>query len=241
MGKIRLFVENEKISVGTTISLPEKQSHYLANVMKQNIGDNILVFNGKDGEFEAAICGLSKRQVEVRIKAKTKEFKPSEDIWLLFAPLKKDNTDFVIEKSTELGVKKLIPVITQYTISDKTKTERFIAQAIEAAEQCRRLDIPEVATSVKLKDLLQNWNSERKLFYMDESGAGEAISEVFKNAPAPLAVLVGPEGGFSKEELDFLRSMPYTKSVSLGPLILRAETASVAALTCWQALSGSWK
>jgi len=240
MSNIRLFV-GAGLKVGDNVTLCEEQSHYLTSVMRIKNGQKIKVFNGKDGEFVAEIKNVSKKSVEVEILEKTRAFEASKDIWLLFAPLKKDCTDFVIEKSTELGVAKIIPVITRNTISDKTKTERFKTQATEAAEQCRRLDVPEISDAIKLPDLLKNWDTKRKLYFMDESGQGETVSEVFKSAPTPAAILVGPEGGFTNEELDYLRGLSYTKGVSLGKLILRAETAVVAALSCWQSLSGEWR
>jgi 16S rRNA (uracil1498-N3)-methyltransferase len=241
MAKIRIFTENADLTIGDSIVLDERQSHYLSNVMKQSIGSHILCFNGKDGEFEAEITKLSKKAVELSIKSKKKEFSASSDIWLLFAPVKKDRTDFIIEKSTELGVSKIIPVITRHTISAKTKTERFISQSIEAAEQSRRLDVPVITDAIKLKDLLKSWDKNRILYFMDESGEGEVVLKAFGNKSGSAAILVGPEGGFAEEELDFLRKLPYTKSVGLGSLILRAETAAVAALSCWQAVSGGWK
>ncbi len=241
MAKIRIFVERDSIKLGDVFALEEKQTHYLLNVMKKTLGDSFLCFNGADGEFEAKIAKTAKKYAEVEIVKKTKDFIPCDDVWLIFAPIKKDRTDFVIEKATELGATKIIPVITKHTISDKTKTQRFVLQAIEASEQSRRIDIPQIDDAISFKNLLKDWDPSRCLYYMDETGNGEPISKAFANSQKPAAILVGPEGGFCKEELDFLSKMSYTKGVSLGKLILRAETAVVAALSCWQAISGNWE
>lgn len=240
MAKIRLFVD-AALNSEEVVALNEEQSHYLSGVMRAKIADNILLFNGKDGEFDSQIINIGKKKLELKIGKKNKEFEACSDIWLLFAPLKKDCTDFVIEKATELGVGKIIPTITKHAISDKVKIERFRSQAIEASEQCRRLDIPKIDDAQRLSDLLKNWDKQRKLYFMDETGSGKPVAEVFSQAQPPLAILIGPEGGFASEELDFLAKQDYTQPVSLGKLILRAETAAVAALSCWQAIVGNWK
>lgn len=240
MSKIRLFVE-DNLQAGMDMVLKEEQSRYLASVMRLEKGDEVLLFDGKNGEFSAQITDIGKKKVQVVVEKQQKVFEAADDIWLLFAPIKKDCTDFVIEKATELGVSKIVPVITRYTISDKVRVERFRAQAIEASEQCRRVDVPEVFDAQPLKKVLQNWDKKRNLYYMDETGEGDSVSMVFANASTPAAILVGPEGGFCEEELAFLRAQEYAKSVSLGKLILRAETAAVAALSCWQAISGKWR
>lgn len=162
------------------------------------------------------------------------------DIWLIFAPVKKDNTDFIVQKATELGVRKIIPVLTRYTISERVKKERFIAQTIEAAEQCRRVDLPEVAEVIDFENLLKCWPTDRKLYYLDETLNSKPPLQAFINEDK-CAVLVGPEGGFSLQELEQLRKAPFATGVTLGNRILRAETAAVAALACWQALRGDWK
>lgn len=238
--KIRLFV-NAPLQNGQKICLSEEQSRYLSAVMRVVSGEQILLFDGQSGEYSAEICSVGKKSVEVEILKTVRPFAASKDICLLFAPVKKDRTDFIIEKATELGVRQIVPVITRYTITEKTRTERFIAQAIEAAEQSRRLDIPKIAEPLRLVDLLKNWDNDRSLLFMDESGQGHAAAEVFASVPEPLAILVGPEGGFSEEELHMLHTTPFAIPVSLGPLILRAETAVAAALSVWQAVGGSWK
>ena len=238
--KIRLYTDIV-VNEGFAPTLGEAQSHYLCNVMKVQTGDEILCFNNRDGEFLCRIEKSDKKHTLLKIIKQTRKFEPSPDIWLLFAPLKKDQTDFVIQKATELGARKIIPVFTKFTITDKVKTDRFKAQAIEAAEQSRRVDVPEIGECVSLEKILLNWNPERKLFFMDETGGGESVLNVFGKAKgSKAAILVGPEGGFDADELQALRKAPFAQGVSLGKRILRAETAVAAALACWQAAAGDW-
>jgi len=240
MGQIRLYV-SQPLQVNQSVSLDEAQSHYLSNVMKIKLGEEVFCFDGQSGEYKAQISQISKKQCLLNIKEQTKPYQVVPDIWLLFAPVKKDNTDFIIQKATELGVRKIIPLITRYTISERIKKERFVAQAIEAAEQCRRVDVPEISDVAKFADLWQTWDKTRQLYYMDETLKGKTVAKAFANAHTPCAILVGPEGGFSSDELEMLRKMPFTQGVKLGNRILRAETAVAAALSCWQALSGDWQ
>ena len=238
--KIRLFCE-EIPAAGKMLELPEKAAHYLLNVMKLGRGDSLLLFDGRNGEFAAEIIETGRKFCRLRITGRTKPFYQVPDIWLVFAPVKKDRTDFIIEKSTELGVRKLQPVITARTVSETVRIERYQAQAVEAAEQCRRLDLPEIGTAVSLPELLQNWDSGRILFLMDESGNGVPAEEAFRNCSGQrAALLIGPEGGFSPEEFSRFRECAFVKNISLGPRILRAETAAAAALSCWQAICGDW-
>lgn len=239
MGQIRLYIP-QPLAQNQEITLDERQSHYLTGVMKLKAGDTLNCFDNQSGEYGCVITQVSKKSCVLQIISHDKPYRQAPDIWLLFAPVKKDNTDFIIQKATELGVRKIIPVITRRTISERVRTDRFAAQAIEAAEQCRRTDIPEIADAVKLDDVLAKWDKSRVLYYMDETLHGEAVGKVFADAPAPCAVLVGPEGGFAPEELQQLRSLSYARGVCLGPRILRAETAVAAALSCWQSLSGDW-
>jgi len=240
MAKIRLYIPHA-LSIGQSVSLNEEQSHYLFNVMKVKKGDRINCFDGQSGEYVCEVIDINKKHCCLNIIFHEKPYYDVPDIWLLFAPVKKDNTDFIIQKSVELGVKKIIPVITRYTITDKIKKERFEANAVEAAEQCRRTDIPLISDAVKFDKLFAEWNKNRTLYYMDETLNGLPVGEIFKSADTPCAILVGPEGGFSEEELRLLRSFSFAKGVKLGNRILRAETAVVAALSCWQALSGDWQ
>ena len=240
MGQIRLYI-SQPLAQNQTVLLSEEQSHYLKNVMKLQVGDTFLCFDGQSGEFNAQLAEIGKKQSYITIQRKTRPFQAVPDIWLLFAPVKKDNTDFILQKATELGVRKIIPILTRYTISEKIKKERYIAQTIEASEQCRRTDIPEISDIAKFSDLWQTWDKNRKLYFMDETLNGLPVAQAFQKAKAPCAVLVGPEGGFSPEELKTLRGLPFARGVKLGNRILRAETAVVAALSCWQALSGDWQ
>lgn len=237
--RTRLYIETP-LQSGQELELNESQGHYLLNVMKLAPGDLFNGFDGHSGEYEISILSAAKKHCRARVGNCLKKFQAVPDIWLLFAPVKKDQTDFIIQKAVELGIRKIIPVITRYTISDRIKKERFIAQSIEAAEQCRRVDIPEIEDAANLEKLLARWDKNRRLYYMDETRHGQPVQKVFAHAAAPAAILVGPEGGFSAEELKQLRSLDFAEGVTLGPRILRAETAVAAALSCWQALSGDW-
>ena len=236
----RLYTKEELIK-NKTIILDENQTHYIKNVVKYVIGDDIYCFDNKNGEFLCQITAINKKTTELLVKEKIKDFSSCPDVWLLFAPLKKDKTDFVIEKATELGVKKILPTITRYTITNNIKTERYIAQSIEAAEQCRRTDIPTIEQPKTLENILQNWDKDRTLFFMDETLNSKSFIEELQNTKTiKSAILIGPEGGFSKEELSTLRNLPFTKGATLGPRILRAETAVCASLSCWQIILGDW-
>lgn len=237
----RLYTE-ETLTENTTIFLNEEQTHYLKNVVKYSPQDILLCFDNKSGEYICDIISFTKKTTEVLIKSKTKEYYQTPDIWLLFAPLKKDKTDFVIEKSTELGVRKIIPTLTRYTITNNIKTERYLAQAIEAAEQSRRTDIPEISSPKTLNDILSSWDKERTLYFMDETLQSRPFLEQLQTSTSQKsAILIGPEGGFSKEELTILRTKPFAQGATLGPRILRAETAALASLSCWQMILGDWR
>ncbi len=238
--KIRIYTDVD-LSVDSVVELNAEQSHYLLTVMRLQSGDKLLVFNNRDGEFDCTLTPKNKKSVLLKINSKTRDFERVPDIWLMFAPLKKDRTDFVVEKATELGASRIVPVITRYTISDKIKIERWQAQTIEAAEQSRRVDLPQINEPIALFKLLENWDLHRRLYFMDETGTGKDIVTVFSSAPPPSALLIGPEGGFSERELNLLHSKSYACAVSLGKRILRAETAAVASLSCWQATCGDWK
>lgn len=238
--RIRIYMD-VPLRVGEIIDCLPEQSHYLANVLRLEKGDEVYVFNGADGEFCTRVAEAGKKRCSLQIASKYKNFEKSPDVWILFAPLKKDNTDLVIEKATELGVSKIFPVITEYTNANKVRSERLTAQLIEAAEQSRRQDIPELCEADTLQHVLQNWPVERKLFYLDETGSGAEIVKMLENNSGPAAFLVGPEGGFSQKELEFLQKCNYTYAITLGKRILRAETAVIAALSCWQAVCGDWK
>ena len=238
--RIRIYV-NASLCLDENIICDEKQSHYLLNVMRLSEGDDVFVFNGKDGEFCCKVESVQKKKCVLKVSSKFCDFVQSADVWLLFAPLKKDNTDFVIEKATELGVRKIVPVISDYTSNMKVRIDRFIMQSIEASEQCRRQDIPQVEQPIELKKLLANWDENRKLIYLDESLKSQSAIKQMPVCKEPVAILVGPEGGFSEKELEILRKKDYAYGVSLGKRILRAETAAIASLACWQALCGDWQ
>ena len=229
------FIEDEK-----SFSADEKQCNYLFNVLRLKTGDLIRVFNGKTGEYEAKIVEAGKKKCLLEAVRKIKDFEQSPDIWLLFAPLKKDNTDMVIQKATELGVRRIMPVITRYTNSEKIRIERFVAQSIEAAEQCRRLDVPEISAPQKLPDVLQNWDNERTLFFLNERGNDKNILQKMREHSGKGAILIGPEGGFCEDEIKKVLENQKVCDISLGNRILRAETAAIAALSCWQAVNGDW-
>ena len=242
MAKTFRLYTKEELKPNKTFLLNEEQTHYLKNVVKYSPKDTLLCFDNKRGEFLCDIVAFNKKTAEVITKSQTKDFSPCPDIWLLFAPLKKDKTDFVIEKATELGVKKIIPTLTRYTITTNIKTERYIQQAIEASEQSRRTDIPEISSPATLDELLSKWDTTRTLFFMDETLESPSFLEQLQQTPSsPSAILIGPEGGFSTEELSILKSKSFAKGATLGPRILRAETAALSALSCWQMILGDWR
>lgn len=237
---IRLYIK-EPLAQNKIITLDEEQTHYLKNVIRATQNTPIQCFDNQTGEFSATVISLEKKQGQIQITHQLKKYTPCPDIWLLFAPLKKDKTDFVIEKATELGCRKIQPVITQYTMTKNIRLERYIAQSIEAAEQCRRTDLPEISAPKELKEILRTWDKERPLFFMDESLQSKNFLTILKENPSnKAALLIGPEGGFSNEEQETLRSLTFAKGATLGPRILRAETAVAAALSCWQMISGDW-
>ena len=237
---IRLYIK-EPLAQNKIITLDEEQTHYLKNVIRATQNTPIQCFDNQTGEFSATLISLEKKQGQVQITHQLKKYTLCPDIWLLFAPLKKDKTDFVIEKATELGCRKIQPVITQYTMTKNIRLERYIAQSIEAAEQCRRTDLPEISAPKELKEILRTWDKERPLFFMDESLQSKNFLTILKENPSnKAALLIGPEGGFSNEEQETLRSLTFAKGATLGPRILRAETAVAAALSCWQMISGDW-
>lgn len=237
--RIRMYV-NQPLQSGMTVSCSAEQAHYLTNVLRLQLDDEVFVFNGQDGEFKAAITQVSKKNCTLQIKELFLPFAASPDVWLLFALLKKDNTDLVVVKATELGASRLCPVITEFTNTVNVRQQRLNLLATEAAEQSRRQDVPQVDEPIELKTLLTDWPQNRTLFYLDETGQGKPVMQALQNASVPAAFLIGPEGGFSQKELEILKNCPYTVSVTLGKRILRAETAALAALACWQAMCGDW-
>ncbi|HUF55815.1 MAG TPA: 16S rRNA (uracil(1498)-N(3))-methyltransferase [Thermohalobaculum sp.] len=241
--KIRLFVE-AALGPGTAVLLAREQAHYLFNVMRRSPGDPLLVFNGRDGEWLAEVAESGRSGGRLTCREQTRAQAAPPDLWLLFAPIKKARTDFVAEKAAEMGCRRLVPVFTRLTNSERVRTDRLRAHAVEAAEQCGLLAVPEVVEPVKLGLLLDDWGPERRLLFCDESGRAPPAREVLAAAGGqgePWTVLIGPEGGFAPEEAERLRALPFAHAASLGPRVLRADTAAVAALALWQATLGDWR
>lgn len=238
---IRLFVPND-LAADTGIVLGRDQSHYLANVMRLKEGETVALFNGRDGEWSATLQKVAKAGVAIHVHAQARPQVPEPDLWLLAAPIKKDRVDLVAEKATELGISRLWPVFTRRTVMSRVNTERLAANMIEAAEQCERLSVPEMTEPAALDKVLSGWDAGRPLLFLDESGSGQPIAHALAGMnPGKLALLVGPEGGFDEAERAMLARLSFTVPVGLGPRILRAETAAIAALSVVQALVGDWK
>lgn len=240
----RIFTESG-LAAGLTVALERAQSHYLTHVMRLAEGDAVALFNGRDGEWRATVAGAGRHAVTLACENQSRPQRAEPDVWLAFAPLKKTPTDFLIGKATELGVARLMPVFTRHTAAERVRIERLRAQAVEAAEQCERLTVPEVAEAVTLERLLAEWPGERRLLVLDETGGGTpiaaALADLNGGASPAHGLLIGPEGGFAANELDALRKLAFVTPVGVGPRILRAETAALAALSCWQALVGDWR
>lgn len=206
--------------------------------MRLKAGDPVRLFDDHSGEWLAEVRETGRRSVTLTVTAKLSDREAVPDLWLLFAPIKKGRIDWLIEKATELGIARLQPVITQRTIVDRLNLDRLRAHAIEAAEQCDRTALPQLAEPLKLPALLREWTDSRPILFADEQG-GEPIVQVAKAGPA--AILIGPEGGFTDEERALIRAHPAAKAVSLGPRILRAETAAAAAISLWMSMAGDWR
>ena len=239
--KIRLFVEHP-LGPGQPVPLSQDQAHYLFGVMRLGVGAAVLLFNGRDGEWRAGVAEAGKRGGILVCTGQTKPLQVPPDLWLLFAPIKKARTDFIVEKAVELGVARILPVQTQHTHADRIRQDKLQAHAMEAAEQCGATVVPEVAELVGLDKVLTGWDASRRILWCDEGlvGGAFALTGGLAGRGAPWAVLIGPEGGFSDREQARLRAMPCVVPISLGPRILRADTAAVAALTLWQAAFGDW-
>lgn len=236
--KIRLFVEHP-LGPGQSVPLSADQAHYLFAVMRIGPGDGVALFNGRDGEWRADVAAVAKRGGTLTCVEQTRPLLLPPDLWLLFAPIKKARTDFIVEKATELGAARILPVQTEFTNSERIARDRLQAHAVEAAEQCGGTFVPEVAELQPLPRLLAAWPEGRRLLWADEALAGPA--ETLAALPrGPWAILIGPEGGFSAAERTRLRALPFVTPVGLGPRILRADTAAVAALALWQAALGDW-
>jgi len=233
----RLFVRS-RLSKDARVELDGGQANYLGNVMRLGEGAELLVFDGETGEWLARIAETGKKRMSLSVERKTREPETIPDVWLAFAPVKRAQTDWLVEKATELGAARLQPVITQRTIAERVKLERLNAIAIEAAEQCGRTRLPEIAAPLPLKQLLSQRDPERRLYFADEAG-GEAALQAFE--PGPALILTGPEGGFTQDERSLIRAAANAVPVSLGPRILRAETAALAALAAYMTVAGDWR
>jgi 16S rRNA (uracil1498-N3)-methyltransferase len=233
----RLFVRTP-LGEGAPVELDAGQANYLGNVLRLGVDGELLVFDGSSGEWLARIAEAGKKRMTLSVERRTREPEVIPDVWLAFAPVKRTQTDWLVEKATELGAARLLPVITQRTIAERVKLERLEAIAIEAAEQCGRTILPEIAEPVSLKQLLVGRDPQRRLYFADEGG-GEPAATAF--SPGPALILTGPEGGFTDEERAAIRAAANAIPVSLGPRILRAETAALAALAAFMAVAGDWR
>jgi 16S rRNA (uracil1498-N3)-methyltransferase len=235
----RLYVDVPLASGGAVV-LPDAQAHYVLHTLRAKEGQSLSLFNGKDGEWSAKLSAVSKREVRAQVDAQTRVQTASPEVQLLFAPVKNEKLDFLVMRATELGVSSIQPVITARTIVSRINTERMERNLIEAAEQCERLDVPQLLPAGSLDKALAGLKG-RLLIHADESGAGKTVRETLPSLPKqPVSVLIGPEGGFTNEERTLICTLPNVLGLSLGPRILRAETAVIAALANVQAWLGDW-
>ncbi len=241
--KIRLYVEHP-LGAGQSVPLNRDQAHYLFGVMRLTVGGAVALFNGRDGEWQATVAKAGKRGGVLALNTQSAPLQMPPDLWLLFAPIKKARTDFIVEKAAEMGAARIVPVQTDFTNSERVRQDRLQAHAVEAAEQCGATFVPEVTGLQKLDRILADWPEGRQLMFCDEAaiGAPSGMADIAATHSAkPWAILIGPEGGFSDAERTRLRALPFTHIISLGPRILRADTAVVAAITLWQHALGDWQ
>ncbi|UYV38180.1 16S rRNA (uracil(1498)-N(3))-methyltransferase [Rhodobacteraceae bacterium D3-12] len=237
--KIRLYVEHP-LGAAQTVPLERDQAHYLFGVMRLGLGDVVALFNGRDGEWQAEVVEAGKRRGALECKAESAGQVAPPDLWLLFAPIKKARTDFIVEKAAEMGAAKICPVQSDFTNSERIRQDRLQAHAVEAAEQCGGVFVPEVKELARLDKVLSDWPEGRQLMFCDEALAGGDFTLPSELVDAPWAILIGPEGGFSEAERARLAGLDFAHPVALGPRILRADTAAVAALALWQDRLGDW-
>ena len=249
----RLYVE-APLEADAVLDLDRDQAHYLVNVMRRKAGDGVRLFNGRDGEWRAEVASADRKRASLQIVQQRRSQSAAPDMALYFAPVKKARTDFIVEKATELGVASITPVITQRTQSDRVRTDRMQALTREASEQTERLDLPVIHEPLSLTQMIKAWDAARTLMFADESGDSQTepwggehgrarpIAEALagRERDGKWAMLVGPEGGFSVEERTLLHAQTFVLPVSLGPRILRADTAAAAALSVWQSMLGDW-
>ena len=234
---IRLYVDHP-LGLGQSVPLNREQSHYLFGVMRRGVGEVLELFNGRDGEWLARVVQAGKRNAILLCESNSKPMMLPPDLWMMFAPIKKARTDFIVEKATEMGAAQILLVQTDFTNSERIRQDRLQNHALEAAEQCGGTYVPPVMELQKLSKLLDGWD-DRHIMFCDENRVGEAVA--LSQQPGPWAILIGPEGGFSPAERERLEAMPQAQGVSLGPRILRADTAAVAALALWQTSLGDWQ
>jgi 16S rRNA (uracil1498-N3)-methyltransferase len=229
----RLYVD-QPLGAGLSVTV---DGNYLAAVLRLGPGDKVKLFDDRTGEWLAEIAEAGKKRVILTVRERLREREQVPDLWLLFAPIKRGRIDWLVEKATELGAARLVPVVTRRTIVDRLNLDRLRAHAVEAAEQCERSALPELVEPRKLDAVLSDWPEDRILYFADEGG-GESLASVAE--PGPAAILIGPEGGFTEDERAVIRSLPAARPVSLGPRILRADTAALAAISLWMAAVGDW-
>jgi len=231
----RLFVD-QPLAEGAEVALDSAQANYLLNVMRLKTGDAVRCFDDRTGEWGAEICAAGKRDARLRMVAHMADREPVPDLWLVAAPIKRQRVDWMAEKACELGVARFVPVLTRRSVVDKLNLDRLRAHMIEAAEQCGRTALPALDEPAKLDRLLKGWPAERTLYFADETGGDR-----FQPGTGPAAILIGPEGGFDPAEREAIRALPQARGISLGPRILRAETAALAAVSLWMGQAGDWR
>ena len=237
--KIRLCVEHP-LGPGQSVPLTQDQAHYLFGVMRCSVGDTLALFNSRDGEWRASVARAAKRGGLLLAEEQSREQQYPPDLWLLFAPIKKARTDFIVEKAAEMGAARILPVQTEFTNSERIRRDRLQAHAVEAAEQCGGTYVPEVTDLQKLDAVLRDWPQDRQLVFCNETLVGARATLAPLQGIEKWAILIGPEGGFSESERKRLVSCPFVTQISLGPRILRADTAAVASIALWQSIMGDW-
>lgn len=241
--KIRLHIP-DKLIPDKRLIISLKQSHYLINVMRKKIDENLLIFNDDYGEYLAKIEKIEKKKVSLNILRKLRNPEIKNDIWVMFAPVKKTPNEYIIQKATELGVSKILPILTERTITQKLNLNRLNDIAIEAAEQCERITIPEILPPQKIIKVIQDWDDKRKILFCDETIRHQVENNSSNDKLSPYssgAILIGPEGGFSSDEIKYIRQNNFVIPINLGPRILRSDTAVITALTIWQLMNGDMK
>jgi 16S rRNA (uracil1498-N3)-methyltransferase len=230
----RLFVD-QRLAEGAELTLAGAPANYLGNVLRLGPGARVKLFDDRTGEWLAEVGEAGKKRVTLAVTKHLRAREPVPDLWLLFAPIKRGRIDWLVEKATELGIARLVPVVTRRTVVERLNLDRLRAHIVEAAEQCERTALAELTEPQKLGALLADWPEQRILYFADETGGEKLAPE-----PGPAAILIGPEGGFTDEERAAIRALPQARPVSLGPRILRADTAALAAVSLWMGLSGDW-